>query len=118
MIYESFSREGKTIDTTFTFCSFTAIEVDYSYRIGKWTFTSSLGHIVAEGKYKIINETINSYGGCPYTYLKNTIDIDEWVFRDEHGNKIKPSKKLLNLIKPQQNQVENPFKKDYTYYEN
>ncbi|RZN80319.1 MAG: hypothetical protein EVB11_11625 [Winogradskyella sp.] len=118
IVYESFSRKGKTIDTTFIFCSITATDIDYSYRVGKWTFTSSLGHKVAEGKYRLANETIWGHGGCPYSYLKNTININDWKFWNENGNEILPTKRILNLIKPIQEKIENPFKKDYTYYEN
>lgn len=113
--YEYYIIEGKTLDSSYKFCSITYVDIKYSYRIDKWTFNSSKGYKLAEGEYDIINEKVFDHGGCTYSYLRNSVNLEKWKFWDEYGQEIEPSKRTLYLIKPRE-EKENPFEKDYSYY--
>ena len=89
---------GDSKEASYTFCGFIPKEVNYTYRIGTWKFVTQNNVIIAKGEYNVTLETDNSSGGCPYSYFNNTIDIDKWEFWDIKGQKIKPNKRMINII--------------------
>lgn len=110
--FENFDSKGKTIFSKYTFCSISPVEIEYSYRVGKWTFLSSNGYKVAEGEYDTQIEIVNDHGGCTYQYTKSIINLDKWKFWDVNGELIEPSKKILNIIRPHQLKPENLLNKN------
>jgi hypothetical protein len=107
--YESFISEGETINTSHYFCSITPMEIEYTYRKGKWTFKSSKGYKIAEGEYNVSTEMVWDGGGCPYKYTRNSVNLEKWEFWNEKGEIIEPTQKMINLIDPIQMNSENPF---------
>jgi hypothetical protein len=89
---------GDVKNASYTFCGFVPTEVDYSYRVGTWEFVTQNDIIIAKGEYNVTLETDKSSGGCEYTYFNSTIDIDKWEFWDTKRQKIKPSKRMINII--------------------
>ena len=89
---------GKTNDTTYFWCSIAPVSDDYSYRIGKWEFLTKDSLKIAEGEYKFYQNWIWDKGGCPYEYLENSIDLDDWKFWNLAGDTIEPTRSLIKLI--------------------
>lgn len=93
-------QEGETVESTYTFCSIVAQEVEYTYRIGLWIFKSREGKIIAKGEYDTKTIIIDDYGGCacPFSYVINTVDINKWEFWNSKGEKIEPTQRLISLV--------------------
>ena len=89
---------GQTKDTTYLWCGITPYEDKYSYRIGKWRFVTQDSVKIAEGEYKFYHNWIWDKGGCPYEYLENSIDLDDWAFWNLEGDTIEPTRNLIKLI--------------------
>ena len=96
--YENVIEIGKTKDTTYIWCSITPYEDKYSYRIGNWEFRTEDSLKIANGTYNVFMNEIWDKGGCPYEYLENSIDLNKWEFWNSKGQKIKPTKKMLELV--------------------
>lgn len=107
--YESFTSDGETINSSYAFCSYTLMEIEYTYRTGKWTFNSSHGYKIAEGEYENPRQTIDTLGGCPFSYIDTVINLEKWMFWNEKGDLIEPNQKMINLIQPNQFKSDNPF---------
>ena len=95
----SINQEGKLIEKAYTFCSTVPEEIKYSYRVGIWTFQTPEGKIIAKGEYDSEIVTVDTHGGCPYSYVKNIVDLKKWEFWNLDGEKIEPTKRLISLIK-------------------
>ncbi|MCB0446367.1 MAG: hypothetical protein KDD03_02445 [Gelidibacter sp.] len=56
------------------------------------------GKKIAEGEYdeKIIE--VDTMGGCPNSYVANTVDLKKWKFWDRDGKEINPTERLISLI--------------------
>ena len=56
------------------------------------------GKKIAEGEYdkKIIE--IDSAGGCSYSYITNSVNLNKWKFWDIDGKEIQPTTRLISLI--------------------
>ncbi|WP_178988109.1 hypothetical protein [Winogradskyella schleiferi] len=106
---DNFTSDGETKMASYTFCSITPSEVEYSYRIGHWTFKYPNGFKIAEGKYDISTITVDSLGGCSYSYISSSINIEKWKFWNKKGQEIEPTKRMINLVQPNQRESENPF---------
>lgn len=106
---ESFIMEGETKSESYIFCSFVPEEVKYSYRVGKWTFSSSYGYKIGEGEYDTLVKIREGHGGCPYSFVENSIDLSKWKFWNQDGEVIKPTQKMINLIQSNQVNSNNPF---------
>lgn len=100
--YESFISNGITKTDSFTFCSIVPKQIEYSYRVGPWKFESSKGYIIAEGEYENPRQIIDSLGGCPFSYIDTVVNLKKWEFWNDKGQKIEPTKKMINLISPNQ----------------
>ena len=109
--FENFTSEGETKYASYTFCAFIPHEVEYSYRVGTWTFKTN-GSKIAEGKYDIFAKKVDSLGSCPYSYISNSINLEKWKFWNEKGQEIKPTKRMINLVQPNQMNSVNPFEQN------
>ena len=89
---------GETIHDQYVFCSSTPVYVDYSYRNGLWKLLTDDSIKIAEGTYDVKVITIDSIGGCEYSFKENMMDTSKWTFWDLKGNEVKPTKKFLNII--------------------
>ncbi|MBF8149689.1 hypothetical protein ITJ86_07245 [Winogradskyella sp. F6397] len=110
--YESYTSIGEIEHASFTFCAIVPSEVDYSYRVGEWIFKSTNSYKLAKGKYGISVVNIDSIGGCNYEIITNTISLKEWVFWNEKGEIIEPTKRMINLVQPNQMNSVNPFEQN------
>lgn len=94
----SIEQVGKTKEDSYIFCSISSIERKYSYRVGTWSFFIKGEKKIAEGVYDTKTVTIDSIGGCPYSYKENYIDIKKWKFWNEEGKEIEPTERLISII--------------------
>ncbi|SDI22012.1 hypothetical protein [Winogradskyella thalassocola] len=102
--FKNFTSEGATKFASYSICSIIPTEVEYSYRVGNWTFKSSNGHKIAKGKYDTSIIKVDNVGGCTYEYISNSIALENWSFWDENGQIIEPTKRMINLVQPKQTQ--------------
>ena len=79
-------------------CGIGGVEIyQYRYRIGYWTFYHPNGKIKAEGTYKLIQTQISTR--CELNEVIEFSEIaDDWLFYNQNGNKIKPTKLMLNKL--------------------
>ena len=89
---------GKLKNGSYTFCSTVPKKIEYTYRVGGWSFYMKNGKKIAEGEYdkKIIE--IDSAGGCSYSYITNSVNLNKWKFWDIDGKEIQPTTRLISLI--------------------
>ncbi|MFY7669488.1 hypothetical protein ACOSP6_00235 [Tenacibaculum sp. MEBiC06402] len=92
-------QEGILIEKSYIFCSVVPKEVKYSYRDGAWIFRTAQNKKIAQGNYNKEIVTIDNYGGCSYSYIKNTVNIKEWKFWNDKGQRIEPTERLISMIK-------------------
>lgn len=98
-IFVSLKASGELINSSYDFCGFVLVENKYTYRKGVWTFLVNDSIKIAEGPYinKLI--TVDDMGGCPFSYFKDSVDIDKWSFWNINGQNILPNKRLEIIIK-------------------
>ena len=95
---------GEINKDSYTFCGITPKKIEYTYRIGTWTFLTKNKLKIAEGNYDIIFEKIDSIGGCDFSYYKNIVNLKKWSFWGLDGKKIEVTNELLDLIKSKETQ--------------
>ncbi|WP_298897295.1 hypothetical protein [uncultured Psychroserpens sp.] len=107
--FYSIKAVGKKKDASYTFCGAVGTEVNYSYRIGTWTFKTKDNIKIAEGEYDTVIKVSDSTSGsgCEFTYVENTTDPEKWRFWNKDGQIIEPTNRLINLI--ESNQEEHSF---------
>ena len=91
-------KEGELKEDSYTFCGVVPTEIEYSYKVGKWTFKSIDGKPIAQGEYGKKLVTIDTMGGCSFSFKVATVDYNEWQFWNADGEKIKPTDRLKTLI--------------------
>ena len=96
--FVTLEASGKSINTSYDFCSVVAIKHEYSYRINTWKFIVNDSIKIAEGPYINTLVTIDDHGGCPYSFFTDSIAIEKWSFWDLKGNRIPPNQRLKNII--------------------
>lgn len=91
-------KEGELIEKSYTFCAILPKEIKYSYRKGIWTFKTEKGKLIARGKYDTQLISVDNHGGCPYSFIKNTVNMKDWEFWNDTGERIEPTKRLIKMI--------------------
>ena len=90
------SGEYKT--SSYINCCFAGpCDMYYSYRVGEWFFYFDSGNLMAKGVFKINKIKIDTSCEGGDIGFKSTIDFT-WEFYNEIGQKITPSKKIIEKI--------------------
>ncbi|WP_378172663.1 hypothetical protein [Aquimarina sp. SS2-1] len=89
---------GKIKNGSYTFCGTVPTQVNYNYRIAKWSFITEDKIKIAEGEYDIVLKKNDSSGGCAFEYFENKIDLKKWRFWNIEGRNIEPTEQLIGLI--------------------
>lgn len=96
--FVSLKAHGKSSNHDYIFCSFIPQEVKYSYRSGMWKFMVNDTLKFAEGPYDYNLVTIDTMGGCSFSYYINSVDVSKWFFWDLNGKCILPNQRFKNII--------------------
>lgn len=95
---DNYFARGNVVSATFGFCSIVPVDIDYYYKKGEWTFWNTSGQKVAQGKFDNNIVTVDSIGGCSYSFFDTKINSDKWKFWSDDGARIQLKNNAFNVF--------------------